>query len=510
MTSTSSAGSIGANTKQEKPSHVDHGSSYQESGLDAEDGQHGHVSNALILTVAWVACASFCFGFSYVTSVMRCVSGTDLRNALRGACIGGALVQISFATYFMELANLDYTTGTVSIYHAGGFFGVIVASYVSDRWGRKPAFLFASLFYGIGAIMMTAAQNLDTIFVGRLLTGIGAYAFLFASQIYVVELSPATSRGMLGSTVGISLELGYISAGWLSFGLSYWLGTNWSWRLPFLLQLFPLVLVLAGWSFVPESPRWLIQQGRGADALEVLSKLHKSPKDPQGHFSNKEHRQIESQVQLDKTLPSSWWSMFTVYKRRTMTVNVPPSRGLDSHAHRPSTLQGMLIIFGFLLAGDYFLATCRKVFLVGGLAGEGICLIILMLLSKYYGDGMNSAGKQAFVAMFLIYMLPLCITEPPAYLMACEIFPLHIRTKGTAISYATLAITNTWTLEAAATMVKELQWKAYLLFVCITAVNVAAYIYFLPETKNVPLEEMARLFGEEDQVALVSDRSSDN
>lgn len=71
-------------------------------------------------------------------------------------------------------------------------------------------------------------------------------------QTYIVELSPATSRGLLGATVGISLEMGYITAGtqllksakmaddWLttisvgyiSYGISHWLNTNMSWRLP--------------------------------------------------------------------------------------------------------------------------------------------------------------------------------------------------------------------------------------------------------------------------------------
>lgn len=62
----------------------------------------------------------------------------------RGACIGGALVQTSFAIYFEEVANLPFVTGVVTIYHAGGFFGVISSSWLSDRYGRKIIFLYGS------------------------------------------------------------------------------------------------------------------------------------------------------------------------------------------------------------------------------------------------------------------------------------------------------------------------------------------------------------------------------
>ncbi|KAL8281000.1 hypothetical protein RQP46_006679 [Phenoliferia psychrophenolica] len=289
----------------------------------------------------------------------------------------------------------------------------------------------------------------------------------------------------------------------MSYGLSTWLGTDMSWRLPFILQFVPLVPILAFYRWAPESPRWLCSKGRSDEALEVLIALHASPKDVNNHFSRREHRQIELQYQLDRTLPSSWLSMFTTYRRRTSVA--------------------ALVMFSFLLGGDYFLATYgpqlfikfgyttqksliyqaawltllilnfavmplidrvgRKMFLVVGLIGEGICLIILMCLTKYFGDGHSDAGRKAFVAIFLVYMLPLC-----------EIFPLHIRTKGTAIAYAVTA--------AASTMVARMGWKAYLLFIVLTGVNIAGLIIFVPETKNVPLEEMARLFGEGSQVAL--------
>ncbi|KAL8278140.1 hypothetical protein RQP46_009464 [Phenoliferia psychrophenolica] len=452
----------------------------------SDESQHGHVSKYLYGILGWSAFSSFAFGFS-------------------GACIGGVLVQPSFAVYFAELANLNEITGMVSIYHAGGVFGVLTSSYVSDRWGRKISFLYGSAFYIVGAIIMSAAVNLHMLLVGRLIIGWGAYGFLISAQTYAVELAPARSRGLLGSINGLALEVGYITAGWISVALVHFKDPmdNMSWRTPFILQFVPVVLLLAGYKFVPESPRWLVTQGRSAEALEVLTDIHASPVDPRGHFSAREHKQIVAQYDLDKTLPSSWISMFTTYRRRSLCA--------------------ILIMWSFLLGGDYFLATYGpQLFTAFGFSTEKsliyqaawLTLLILNFgvaplmdragrkascLLAHHGDGLYAPGASAFVAMFMIYMLFLCTTEPPTYLLCCEIFPLHVRTKGTAIAYATLGITNTWTLEAAATMVAELKWKV---FICFSAANVVALIVFIPETRNVPLEEMAAIFGEEDQVAL--------
>ncbi|KAL8278152.1 hypothetical protein RQP46_009476 [Phenoliferia psychrophenolica] len=350
-----------------------------------------------------------------------------------GAGIGGILVQPSFGVLFDEINHLNYITGIVSIYHAGGVAGVIVASYFADAYGRKMTFLFNCVPATIGAVLMTAAVNLDMFFVGRLFSGFAAYGFIFCTVIYIMEMSPASSRGLLGISNGISLELGFILMGWQSYGLQDWavVGNQWSWRIPCIQQLLPVISICAGYAFVPESPRWLASKGRDEDALQVLLAVHKSKKDPTSLLARSEYVQIVQQCKLDATLPTSWFSMFTIYKKRTWCA--------------------ILIEFGYLLA---------------------------------------------------VYMVFCCISEPPAYLIACEVFPLQVRGKGIAIAYGTLAITNTWVIEAAATMTKVMQGKAYLLFITLSCANIVLWIFLVPETANVPLEEMARLFGDSDQVAI--------
>ncbi|KAL8278149.1 hypothetical protein RQP46_009473 [Phenoliferia psychrophenolica] len=390
------------------------------------------------------------------------------------------LVQPSFAVRFNELENLDFVTGVVSIYHAGGLFGVIAASYVADAYGRKVVFLFNCGWATLGAVLMTIGTNLGMMFAGRLFSGFAAYGFIFCTVLYIMEIAPASSRGLLGVSNGIVLEIGFILMGWQSYGLQDWavVGNEWSWRIPCIEQLLPVVMILAGYPFVPESPRWLASKGRNEEALQVLLEVHKSPKDPSSMLARSEHHQIVLQCAMDKKLP------FTLYKKRTWCA--------------------ILIEFAYLLAGDFFISTYGPQLLNAfgfttkkSLLYQGAWLTLLFI-NVLVAPFCDKIGRKPL----LVYMVFCSVSEPPAYLMACEVFPLHVRGKGIALAYGTLAITNTWVIEAAATMTERLGWKAYLLFICFSLVNVTLFMIFVPETANVPLEEMARIFGDHDQVAI--------
>lgn len=67
--------------------------------------------------------------------------------------------------------------------------------------------------------------------------------------------------------------LGSIIASWFTFGTSY-LSSTWAWRIPSYAQAAPsLVLILLIWT-VPESPRWLVAQGKREEAHRVLARYH--------------------------------------------------------------------------------------------------------------------------------------------------------------------------------------------------------------------------------------------
>lgn len=108
------------------------------------------------------------------------------------------------------------------------------------------------------------------------------------------------------------------------------------------------------------------------------------------------------------------------------------------------------------------------------------------------------------------------------YVFFAEIFPNHLRAKGLALSGATIALANLIYLQAAPTAFANIGWRFYLVssenwygshgnfkmqaFISICAVGVVWVWISIPETKGLPLEEVAAIFGDGDEVIV---RSSD-
>lgn len=87
----------------------------------------------------------------------------------------------------------------------------------------------------------------------------------------MVSILPCTSYPLL--TARRSITWGILLQYFVQFGCSY-LTTAASFRIPWALQMIPAIILSLGMMFFPESPRWLIDRGREAEALEILADLH--------------------------------------------------------------------------------------------------------------------------------------------------------------------------------------------------------------------------------------------
>ena len=98
------------------------------------------------------------------------------------------------------------------------------------------------------------------------------------APLYISEIAPPEIRGALLVLQEFSIVLGIVVAFWTTYGTRYMAG-EWAWRLPFLIQMIPGLILGAGIVFLPFSPPWLASKGRDDEALHVLGKLRKLPTD---------------------------------------------------------------------------------------------------------------------------------------------------------------------------------------------------------------------------------------
>lgn len=96
------------------------------------------------------------------------------------------------------------------------------------------------------------------------------------APLYISEIAPPEIRGTLLVLQEFSIVFGIVIAFWTTYGTRYMAG-EWSWRLPFLIQMIPGFILGVGIVFLPFSPRWLSSQGRDDEALQVLAKLRNLP-----------------------------------------------------------------------------------------------------------------------------------------------------------------------------------------------------------------------------------------
>jgi MFS family permease len=111
-------------------------------------------------------------------------------------------------------------------------------------------------------------------------------------------------------------------------------------------------------------------------------------------------------------------------------------------------------------------------------------------------------GVVAFYAFLAVYGLGIDVCGVVWY---SEVFPNHIRAKGICLSIATIALTDLVYLQATATAFANIGWHFYLLFICITFVGGIIFYFILPETRGIPLEEIAKIFGETEDIMVFSE-----
>lgn len=83
-----------------------------------------------------------------------------------------------------------------------------------------------------------------------------------------------------------------------------------------------------------------------------------------------------------------------------------------------------------------------------------------------------------------------------------EIFPTHLRAKGISLGMAGLNVINIVWLQVAPTAFQNIGWKFYLCFIVPGTVMALIILYWFPNTKGMPLEEIAALFGDEVQYVV--------
>ncbi|MGO1452858.1 MAG: sugar porter family MFS transporter [Brevibacterium yomogidense] len=163
----------------------------------------------------------------------------------------------------------------------GCMAGAALAGRISARMGRVRVMLIAALLFTVSAAGSGLAFGPTDLIVWRIIGGLGVGAASVIAPAYIAEISPASVRGRLGSLQQLAIVLGIFAALMSDAALAgaaggaaevLWFGLP-AWRWMFLTEVVPAVVYGILALTIPESPRYLVQQGREEEATRVLSEI---------------------------------------------------------------------------------------------------------------------------------------------------------------------------------------------------------------------------------------------
>ncbi|KAF2007286.1 general substrate transporter [Amniculicola lignicola CBS 123094] len=435
-----------------------------------------------------------------------------VQNGYDSSVMNALNILPSYTEYFV------LTTTTLSLNTASVWVGGIVSGFLDgafcDWQGRKRTMLWSSLICIVGAVLQTCAQNIATFVASRIIIGFGLGLAGVGASAYLAEVVTIQWRPFILGFYWDAWWIGALIAAGITYGTKDILNT-WAWRSPSLIQIVPSVLCIAILPFVPESPRWLAYQDRSDDALEVLAVAH-----ARGDKSNQvvitEHQEITETLAFEKvsgsvspldivrtpgnrkrlllclsvaTFSMTMGNNVVTYYLGTM-LNQAGVTDLNTQLKVNITISAWSLICS--LAGTVYIDKLgrRLLVIISTLLGT-IFLFLVGGFSALYGDGSNTSGSYATVAMMFLFMGAYSFGWTPLSMMY-PVEVLNYSTRATGMGMFTFWSNGMGLLITFAFpySFNAISWKTYIVNASFDVLTLAFVWYFWVETQGKSLEEV--------------------
>ncbi|MBD2017786.1 sugar porter family MFS transporter [Microcoleus sp. FACHB-53] len=194
------------------------------------------------------------------------------------AVINGAVGALQ-ATFNSSSAMTGFAVSSALL---GSALGAFIAGPIADRQGRIKTMIVASILFSLSAIGSGIPFGIWDFMFWRALGGIAVGMASVIAPAYIAEVAPAHLRGRLGSLQQMAIVVGIfvalLSDYFIALGAGgsaegqFWFGAT-AWRWMFWSEIPPAILYGIAALTIPESPRYLVAQGRHQQAANVLAKV---------------------------------------------------------------------------------------------------------------------------------------------------------------------------------------------------------------------------------------------
>jgi MFS transporter, SP family, arabinose:H+ symporter len=428
----------------------------------------------------------------------------SLTAALAGFLFGFDTVVISGAEKTIQ-SLWGLSPGVHGIAMASALYGTVIGSLLgswpADRFGRKATLLWIGVLYIIGAVGSSVAQNVGVFIVARFIGGLGIGISTVVAPMYIAEVAPPRSRGRLAGMFQFNIVFGILVA-FVSNALLAGIGENaWRWMLG--VAAFPSLLYAVASLEIPESPRWLLSRKHDREsAIQVLRRI-----EPEASAS-------EIADEADAILTASG-------------ENASSGRFWTRYLRNPIMLAILIAFFNQMSGINAVLYFAPRIFELTGLGAKAALLqsvgigatnlvftfVGLWLIDQLGRRTLLYIGSFGYIASLSLVawgffgghysIVPVCIFAFIAahavgqgaviWVFISEIFPNRHRAEGQSLGSFThwicAALLTTFFPKMVSAFPAGYVFAFFAGMMCLQLVWVKTVV---PETKNVPLEEIQK------------------
>ena len=416
----------------------------------------------------------------------------------------------------------------------GAAVGAALGGSAADRLGRKPLFLADMAILAVGALLCATADSPLLVLFGQFLVGIGIGIDFPVSGSYVSETMPRRARSrMVVATIALQ-SVGMLLGAAVAITTLRLSGAlvDWRWIVGATGAGACVYLLFRLW--LPESPRWLLEQGRRDDAARIVAKLAAaaSPTPVASAASSRPtatHQTPTVAMAVPAAAETSTPGLAVLFapplRARTLLASVPwflmdiatygvglftpiilgavhlssaaGSVAGDVVAAEGSAAIDLFLLIGFLV-GLYAVPRFGRIHMqVLGFAGMTIGMLVL-LYAALAGGGAAAHVPLVFAGFILFNLAMNAGPNATTFTMAPELFPTNVR--ATASGFAAASAKAGATLGIFVLPQVKAAWGVsgvLALMAAVSALGIVATLVFTREIREVP--EGLRL----DDVAMV-------
>ena len=368
---------------------------------------------------------------------------------------------------------------------AGLFVGALVTGPFADQFGRRRIYAYNMAVLGALSIAQFFVHTSTALLALRIAIGFVLGTDYVVSKALLTEFTPRQYRGVVLSSLSVAWAGGFACA--YAVGVAFSDSGVDAWRFMLLASAAPCLLILPFRLTMPESPLWLTDHNRGAEAAGIIrSKLGAAVRVPEPGLRDAggrgRWRQLLSPMWRRRTLVGC--AFFTCQVIPYFAVGTFVSQVLAAlnaqGGHAGGLIYNAALLLGAVLGLVLSDRVPRRVFLIGSFSSAAAAMLLLTLL--------HGLSPAAMFLLFAVFAVTLSAASNLVYVYLPELFPTDLRASGIGLAIAASRIGSAIGTFLLPILVAEIGVRSALA-ICVAVLALGATVGYLwaPETRGSQL-----------------------